>query len=327
MKKIYLSLLSFTVTISLQAQVVTVDFEDLTLPSADTFNINNGNDGLGSFTSNGVTFTNSLETFSWGFMWSGFAYSNITDNTTAGISNQFSAFPGSGAEGSNNYVIFYPTDTLSFDNIVVLPSAAFTNTTYAGLSMRDGDMFAKQFGSPFDASGDEDGTEGKDYFFVTLYGWDQNWQLTDSVEIFLADFRDEDTNNHYILDTWEDFDLYGLGMVQHLTFKFSSSDVGPWGINTPVYFAMDNLKYQEVTINTNEENTAAIRVYPNPVQDNIYVSEAGELTIYDATGKIVLQNSVVANQPVAVNQLHKGAYIIHFNTANNTFITRRIVKI
>lgn len=327
MKKIYWSLLSFTVAVSLQAQVVTVDFEDLTLPSADTFNINNGNDGMGSFTSHGVTFTNNFETFSWGFMWSGFAYSNMTDNTTAGISNQFSAFAGSGADDSENYVVFYPTDTLSFDHKVVVPSAAFTNTTYAGISMRDGDMFAKQFGSPLDANGDEDGTDGKDYFFVTIYGWDENWQLTDTAVVFLADFRDEDENNHYILDTWEEFDLTALGMVKHLTFGFTSSDVGAWGINTPLYFAMDNLKYQEVTVSTNEVTAEVIRIYPNPTEDNLYVSEGGALTLYDATGKIVLQSTVAANQPIEVNHLQKGAYILHLNTNSNQFVTRRIVKL
>ncbi|HMO36139.1 MAG TPA: DUF4465 domain-containing protein, partial [Gemmatales bacterium] len=37
-------------------------------------------------------------------------------------------------------------------------------------------------------------------------------------------------------------DLSGLGAgTSALTFELTSSDVGPFGMNTPAYFAMDNL--------------------------------------------------------------------------------------
>jgi hypothetical protein len=36
-------------------------------------------------------------------------------------------------------------------------------------------------------------------------------------------------------------DLTSLGGAKSLSFDYASSDVGQFGINTPLYFAMDNL--------------------------------------------------------------------------------------
>ena len=44
---------------------------------------------------------------------------------------------------------------------------------------------------------------------------------------------------------WKTVDLSALGEVTMLTFYFSGSDMGSWGLNTPAYFAMDNIKVGE----------------------------------------------------------------------------------
>ena len=44
---------------------------------------------------------------------------------------------------------------------------------------------------------------------------------------------------------WKTVDLSALGKVTMLTFYFSGSDVGSWGLNTPAYFALDNVKVGE----------------------------------------------------------------------------------
>lgn len=41
---------------------------------------------------------------------------------------------------------------------------------------------------------------------------------------------------------WKTVDLSALGKVTMLTFYFSGSDTGSWGLNTPAYFAFDNVK-------------------------------------------------------------------------------------
>ncbi len=92
MKKFYILASALLAATSLKAQFTTVDFEDLTLPAVDTFY--NGADGAQQFTSNDAVFGNSFEDFGNYIVWSGFAYSNMTDNTTAGFGNQYSSFAG-----------------------------------------------------------------------------------------------------------------------------------------------------------------------------------------------------------------------------------------
>lgn len=210
----------------------------------------------GSFESGGVEFINRYnETFE---SWSGFAYSNTTDNTTAGFTNQYSAYTGSGyGSGDDNYgVAFGYDDTLGSNapndvsELEVLPyfelpdgatieSAYVTNTTYAALSMLNGDSFAKQFGGP---TGDD-----SDWFKLTVFGSDANSKpLSDTVDFYLADYRFEDNSEDYIVDKWTNVDLSDLAGAERLYFNTSSSDVGDFGMNTPGYFAIDNITYQPV---------------------------------------------------------------------------------
>jgi hypothetical protein len=45
----------------------------------------------------------------------------------------------------------------------------------------------------------------------------------------------------YIVSQWTTVDLLALGNASRLTFNLDSSDNGPFGMNTPAYFALDNL--------------------------------------------------------------------------------------
>ena len=63
-----------------------VDLEDLPLAPESFYN---GADEAGGFTSGGAFFNNTFTDFGGGFTgWSGWSYSNITDNTTPGFANQ-----------------------------------------------------------------------------------------------------------------------------------------------------------------------------------------------------------------------------------------------
>ena len=188
-----------------------------------------------SFTIGPATFLNSRSNFpGFGSFSNGFLYSNTTDTTTPGPDNQYSAFPGSGVDGSANYgVAFDGADRIEFSSPQTVASAYFTNTTYAALSMLNGDLFAKQFGGP---TGDDE-----DFFLLTINGEDAMGASTGSVEFYLADFRFADNSLDYIVDEWTLVDLAILGEVSALTFEFSSSDVTSGFINTPTYFAIDNL--------------------------------------------------------------------------------------
>ncbi len=238
-----------------------VDFEDIPLDPESHFEgpdpdgtVEQGPFGdvqVGTIESGGVEFSNTYDlTFG---SWSGFAVSNETDSTTPGFSNQFSAFPGTGAgTGADNYGLGFgssgsldPTDeqqlrglpTITLPDGFQIESALFTNTTYAALSMRDGDLFAKQFGGP---TGDD-----PDFFKLSVFGIGEDGEaLGTEIEFYLADFRFSDNSQDYILDTWESLDLSALADARSLHFNLSSSDVGDFGMNTPAFFAIDNLLFQ-----------------------------------------------------------------------------------
>jgi hypothetical protein len=221
-------------TLAGQVAAATVTFEDLALtPESHFFP-----ETTTTFGSGGATFNHDYTEWFPGCCHSGWVYSNRTDTTTAGHLNQHSAFTGMGADGSSNYAIaYFGAPVVEFGTAVQVGSASFTNTTYAALSMLNGDSFAKKFGG---ASGND-----ADWFKLTVIGWDNSAQ-TGAVDIYLADFRFEDNSQDYILDSWTQFDLSALGTVTRLEFAIDSSDSGAWGINTPAYFAMDNLNVTAV---------------------------------------------------------------------------------
>jgi Domain of unknown function (DUF4465) len=203
-------------------------FEDLGVP-ANSF-VNNAG-AAGYFVSGGSSFNNS---FSSQFnAWSGWSVSSTTDTTTAGFTNQYSAITGSGAVGSATYGVafdFNPSD--SYVNLASgynPVSAQITNTTYAYLSMKNGDQFAKKFGA-----GDD--------FLLTITGYKGlngiGPTVGSSVNFYLANFLG---SNAYIVNTWQTVNLTSLAGSKSLGFALSSTDNGPFGMNTPAYFALDNL--------------------------------------------------------------------------------------
>ncbi len=206
-------------------------FEEMPLAAESFFN---GSDSSGDFSSGGFQFNNNYDTLFGS--WDGWAVSNITDNSTPGWGNQYSAIPGIGAGGSSNYGVgfigFVEPPEARLGGSRVIDGAHFSNTTYAYLSMFNGDAFAKKFGG---ATGDDE-----DWFLLTVTGFNGAVE-TGTVDFYLADFRFADNGLDYIVDDWTWVDLTSLGEVTSVEFALSSSDVGSFGMNTPAYFAMDNM--------------------------------------------------------------------------------------
>ncbi len=222
---------------------VTIGFEEFAQPpyALGPESFYNGSDGAGGFASGGAFFNNNYVDFGGGFYaWSGWSVSNVTDVATPGFANQFAAYnlpAGGGSDGSAFFGVafsFSPGDAT-----IVLPdglqpqSVRITNTTYAALSMRDGDAFAKKFGG---LSGND-----PDYFKLIITGLDTGGTPVGSVEFYLADYRFEQNELDYIVSAWTTVDLGSLAAARRLSFALESTDVGPFGINTPTYFALDNL--------------------------------------------------------------------------------------
>ncbi|MCH2179871.1 MAG: DUF4465 domain-containing protein [Mariniblastus sp.] len=241
-----------------------VDFEELTQFTGENpaggGQFFNGNNGTGTnnagWSSGGVFFNNNYTDAGSYDYWDGWSYSNVVNAASAGYTNQYASYPGGGFDGAGgvsaggNYAISYGNGAFfNLPGASSLASVRLTNSTYAGLSMLNGDSFAKKFGG---ATGDD-----PDFFRVILTGFDgvdTTGNVIGSVSVNLADFTFADRADDYIVDEWIEVDLSALAVARSVQINYESSDMTNSGfINTPTYLAMDNL-----VLNSIPEPSAAI---------------------------------------------------------------------
>lgn len=278
----------------------------------------NGSDMSGGFEDGNIFLPNSFNPeFN---SWSGWAISNQSDTLTPGFMNQHSVITGSGYNGSSNFAVFFSSDPriLELRNEAVgKPVEGFyiTNNTYAYLSLRDGDGFAKKFGG---VTGDD-----PDYFLLTIKGYHEGELVADSVDFYLADYRFDDNTQDYIVKDWTYVDLLSLGPVDSLQFSLSSTDNGQYGMNTPGYFIMDNFTTTDGLSNTKEVVPASewMRVYPNPSSEFIrirsnLVDANSFVSIYRLDGSLLQQiRYIVEEEVINIQSLPRGSYLIRLETA------------
>jgi hypothetical protein len=261
------------------ARASVAGFEDLSPGAAGYWN---GSDGSGGFSSGGLTFNNSFTDWGGGYYsWAGWAYSNKTDTATPGYENQYSAIAGGGQGGSGNYAVGYggfPAATVTTQENTLFQSAYLTNTTYAYLSMRDGDAFAKKFNAT-----------DEDWFKLTITGRNAAQVVVGSIDVYLADFRlaaarfDNPVKDNYILNQWRKVDLAGLGnTARTLSLSFASSDNGDFGMNTPAYAAFDTFTVVPATLPPDVQNSAALNLVGG-VRQLGDVTGSGTLTVQPGT--------------------------------------------
>lgn len=304
LKKLGLYSLAIFATQTLPAQV-TCDFENLSLAN-DTFW--NGSDLSGDFIDQNVVFENTYDTSFGGFWSSGWAYSNRLDSSTVPVNfsnfNHFlyNAKAGSGLNSSQNYLIGSQNAKIYLDSSSNRPKGVFiTNSTYAYNSMKLGDSFAKKFGG---VTGND-----PDFFKLTIQKYKNGILGNDSVFIYLADYRNPDNTQDYILRDWVFVPLDQLGSADSLLFTLRSSDVGAFGINTPTYFAIDQLVFDS-TVSVSEYSTQPIRLYPNPAKEYLFSTETFDsFQIFDLSGRMVLQ-SQEPKREIYIAELPKGLYIL-----------------
>lgn len=165
---------------------------------------------------------------------------NYGDN---GWMHQFTVVPGKGTAGEGSPFIVgnwnsSETDAtafadrtlaISFEGAPFIPvNMTVTNTCYAYYTMRDGNSFSTAF------------SEG-DWFTVTAHGVHADGTETTS-EFRLADCTGSDKTGWFVTD-WTVWDLSSLGEVTGIYFTFDGSDTGAWGLNTPAYFAIGDVRF------------------------------------------------------------------------------------
>lgn len=172
----------------------------------------------------------------------GIAISQWNDLTKDDYKNQCSVFFGDNNQknGGNNksktfavsyFSSFNDAPSMNFQTANaehIIDHAYFTNSTYAALTMTNGNNYAKKLS--YDA---------KDWFKLVVEGFSAAGKSTGTVEFFLADFRTQNAGG--IVNQWKRVDLSSLGKVHKLSFTMDGSDKGEYGVNTPTYFCVDDI--------------------------------------------------------------------------------------
>lgn len=320
----FISALILTISISVNAQTIST-FETLNLLPNSYWN--GANDPMGTTFSSGNAILQNFYDTSWGGFWTGgFAYSNVFDTTTAGSGNLYAARPGSGYS-SSNYVIGQQNAMIELSGVAAGKAVSgfyISNTTFAAISMRDGDTYAKKFG----------GTTGNDpdFFKLTIRKYYQGILANDSIEFYLADYRFSNNTQDYIVTNWRWVDLTSLGNTDSLKFILSSSDMGLYGINTPLFYCIDNFTTTDTPTNIAQERTTkntTFSLYPNPVVDEIIINSnqsASTIEILDFKGSVVYKKENTESQiRVSVAAFPQGIYFVRINN-DNTFEMKSFIK-
>ena len=318
MKQLFTALFSFA-TIFLTAQGSVATFDELPLSANSYWN---GSDlSANSIIQGDLIFPTNWDTSFGGYLASGFAYSNMTDSITSGFTNIYSAKPASGFDGTPNYAITYGDWFFETSAPVVLNSARIANSTFAFNSMRDGDAIAKKFGG---ITGND-----PDFFSVTFTGYLNGEPAPNGtpVTFYLADFRFEDNSQDYIVRDWRLVDLSPLGTsVDSITYNFASSDVGTFGINTPTYFCIDQVIYNDFTGIKNAE-LVDVEMFPNPASSFVQFNTKEtikQIEIITLDGKAI-QTSMNTLNSIDVSAVENGFYLIRLTFADGQTATRKLI--
>lgn len=320
-----LALSTFTMT----AQTTVADFETFTLSA---------NSAYSPTTSTGFQTANATFQYEWdtsfGYWSAGFSYTNKYDSVTAGYTNLHGVRALKGYSNSATYVV-------GQDNSIIKLAAPhkivngfyITNTTYAYKSMASGDAFARKFG---DTTGTGSGTtiaQGSypDFFKVVVKGYNNGVLKNDSVTVFLANFTFTNNAQDFILDSWQYVNTSSMGEVDSVQFFMRSSDVGQYGINTPLYFALDNFETSvpnPVGITENKGQTE-FDVYPNPFTTSINIRSTTDLKsikLKDFSGKLIRESAGSELQVVwDLESLERGMYFLEIDLGEQKHI-KKIIK-
>lgn len=316
----FLSALLFSTALS--AQTVAT-FDSLGLTKLDTFYVNYSDPKADVGFDNGLAYFPCYYDTSWGGLWdSGIVYSTMRDSTTSGYLNKYAARPYTGVDSSFGYAVVWEKS-----NKVRLTGAAIgkpvkgfyaTNSTYTYLAIRDSYFNAKAFDSG-------------DWFKLEIRGYLNGQLKADSVDFYLADYRDADSSKHYIVGDWRWVDLQSLGAVDSLLFTLSSTDTaGGFGMNTPAFFCMDNFTTFENVSVKNVPAQFAAKVYPNPAINTLYVEVADKAIsharVIDMSGRIVGEYTVLGSRvEINTSAFVPGIYTLQLS-AGHQIATTRFVK-
>lgn len=180
-----------------------------------------------------------------GQSWEGFTLSRVSQDTA----NVFGCVANGGLSGeATPYVIAYFSDWVTesqgySSNLILFDEAYYPEYVY--ICQNSNTMKAITEGGVFNARAFTE----EDTLALIISAIDGSFQETKSITYYLA--VDGETNSD-----WVKVPLNALGKTAGLSFRMTTTDIGQFGMNTPMYFALDAL-----TVNT---ESIANSLYPIP---------------------------------------------------------------
>lgn len=136
-------------------------------------------------------------------------------------------------------------------------------------------------------------------------------------------------------DTWEEFmgTVSGLGAPTscRVAVRYYVPDAGGLGSNSSTVGVDDLEVYRgSSSVGIDEADLTTVAIAPNPFTDRVVVNTGGQqttLTVFDPTGRVVLQQRAAGNHQVDLGSQPAGVYVFEVvETANGAVTRQRVVK-
>jgi hypothetical protein len=201
-----------------------------------------------------------------GMSWEGFTISKVSQDTA----NVFGCVANGGLAGVGTpYVIGYysswVTKSLGYSSNIILFDQEYY-PEYVYICQNSNTMEAITNGGVFNARAFTE----NDTLALIISALNSGMEETKSITYYLA--VDGEKNNG-----WIKVPLTALGQAAGLSFRMTTTDIGQFGENTPMYFALDGL-----TVNTDDTALPQISAQPQKetkilLQQQIYILRGSEL--------------------------------------------------
>ena len=287
MKRFYFSLIAF-IAVAASAEVITMDLTTATdmvsnpitfsqtpgtgyYDGTDVWDSTYNDSGICQFIyTNGARFMlshlPSQDSYG-GMSWEGFTISKVSQDTA----NVFGCVANGGLAGVGTpYVIGYYsswiTESLGYSSNIILFDQEYY-PEYVYICQNSNTMEAITNGGVFNARAFTE----NDTLALIISALNSGMEETKSITYYLA--VDGEKNNG-----WIKVPLTALGQVAGLSFRMTTTDLGQFGENTPMYFALDGL-----TVNTEIATALPQVAIQQPkatkmiVQQEIYILRGSEL--------------------------------------------------
>lgn len=212
-----------------------------------------------------------------GMSWEGFTLSRVSQDTA----NVFGCVANGGLSGeATPYVIGYFSDWVTesqgySSNLILFDEAYYPEYVY--ICQNSNTMKAITEGGVFNARAFTE----EDTLALIISAIDATFQELKSITYYLAVDGEKNAG-------WVKVPLTELGQVTGLSFRMTTTDTGQFGMNTPMYFALDAL-----TVNTNPVTAVENTHSPSPMTNCQKVIRDGQLLLlrdgvcYTMMGSIV----------------------------------------